>query len=146
MRWILVGGNSRYIEEKYMDLLLNKKIIIWGYEKELTSFYPMCDVYWNPDRTGAAGSISRAMRCGLPIIITNFPSDILPYIGKENVIDGDYEACKEYAENLYTDREFYEEKSKLMKERTEMMVGTQHITKLLEVGEKLYREMYCSGK
>lgn len=138
--WILVGGSSRYIEGRYRELLLNKKIIIWGYEMELASFYPMCDIYWNPNRMGAAGSIRWAMGCGLPIVITNFPSDILPYIGKENVIDGDYEACKEYVENLYVEREFYEEKSKLMKERTEMMVGTQHITKLLEVGENLYRE------
>ncbi len=148
VRWILVGGKiCDYIRECYWELLLNRKIIEWGYEDDLIGFYAICDIYWNPNRMGAGGSIGSAMRCGLPIVTTNFPSDVLPRLGNENAIDGDYEACKEYVKNLYNDRKLYQEKSELMKARMKISGVPQYVAKLLETGEKLCLEgEKCSEK
>ena len=78
-------------DTQFEKLVLEGRIIKWGYENDLIGFYNgICDVYWNPNRMGAGGSIGSAMRCGLPIVTTNFPSDVLPRLGLENVVDGDY--------------------------------------------------------
>lgn len=138
--WILVGEKiNNYFIEYHQELVAKKQIIAWGYEMNLQAFYAMCDIYWNPDRMGAAGSMGLAMKCGMPIVTTTYPSDILPRLGMENAINGGYDECKKYVERLYNDPAFYREKSQLMKDR--MSISTventmeEYISKLLEVGE-----------
>lgn len=134
--WILVGEKiGSYVKEQYGSLFAEKRIIEWGYEKDLIGFYTMCDVYWNPNRMGAGGSIVGAMRCGIPIVTTDFPSDILPRLGKENAIKGGYGDCRRYVERLYKDPAFYMEKSELMRERMKISSVAEYVRKLLEVGE-----------
>lgn len=133
--WILVGEKiGSYIKEFNEDLFQNRQIIEWGYEKTLSSFYALCDVYWNPKRMGAGGSMASAMRCGIPIVTTTFPSDILPRLGKENAVPGDYVDCKKQVERLYADKEFYREKSELMKNRMKISSVAEYVQKLLEAG------------
>lgn len=136
-RWILVSNSIRdYIKVRYGSLLEEGKIIDWGYESALSRLYGMCDIYWSPERNGSAGCVSQAMQCGLPVVLTTFPSDILPHIGKENAIEGGYAECKEYAERLYSDKELYKQKSQLMKEiYSGLMHGEgNYVRKLLEIG------------
>lgn len=133
--WILVGEKiGSYIKEFNEDLFQNGQIIEWGYEKNLFGFYALCDVYWNPKRMGAGGSMASAMRCGIPIVTTTFPSDILPRLGKENAVPGDYVDCKKQVERLYADKEFYQEKSELMKNRMKISSVAEYVQKLLEAG------------
>jgi len=135
--WILVGEKvGDVIREEYEELLERKKIICWGYEKDLPGMYELCDVYWNPDRMGAGGSIGTAMRCGLPIVTTRFPSDMLPRLGIENAVDGNYEKCEEYVEQLFLDKELYKEKSQLMKERMSISSVEQYICRLFEIADQ----------
>lgn len=132
--WILVGNKiSRYVRNCYEELFLNGQIIEWGYEKNLLGFYAICDVYWNPRRLGGGGSLVMAMRCGLPIITTDFFSDILSILGKENAVDN-YEDCRKYVEKLYGNEDFYYEKSQLMKDRINLFSVEECVRKLLEVG------------
>lgn len=133
--WILVGEKiGSYVKSYNADLFQNRQIIEWGYERNLSGFYALCDVYWNPRRMGAGGSIASAMRCGVPIVTTTFPSDILPRLGKENAIDGDYFECKKHVEKLYCDKVFYLQRSELMKSRMQISSVTEYVQKLLEVG------------
>lgn len=134
--WIIVGSRANdYAKDRYAELFLKNKIIEWGFEKNLSAFYALCDVYWNPDRMGGGGSIAMAMRCGVPVVTTRFPSDILPRLGLKNAVDGDYEDCKRYVEKLYHDKSFYQEISELMKERMKSSSVTEYVKKLLEVVE-----------
>lgn len=134
--WILVGEKiNGYVNEYYSELIMKEQIIEWGYEENLMSFYGICDIYWNPNRMGAGGSIAMAMRCGLPIVTTDFPSDVLPRLGMENAIKGDYFDCKKYVEKLYADDELYKEKSKLMQDRMHISSVEEYVRKLLEVGD-----------
>lgn len=145
--WILVGGKiCDYIRERYSDYLSDGKIVEWGYEEDLIGFYNICDIYWNPNRMGAGGSIGSAMRCGLPVVTTNFPSDVLPRLGMENAINGNYEDCKEYVKKLYDNPRLYKEKSELMKERMKISGVPQYVAQLLEVGEKLYLQRGASDE
>lgn len=136
-RWILVSDSIRdYIKVRYGSLLEEGRIIDWGYESNLSRLYGMCDIYWSPERNGSAGCVSEAMQCGLPIVLTTFPSDILPHIGEENAIAGGYTECKEYVECLYSDKELYRQKSQLMKERYNATIHGErgYVRKLLEIG------------
>lgn len=134
--WILVGRKiNNYVNEYHRELVAKKQIIEWGYEENLLAFYAMCDIYWNPDRMGASGSMTRAMRRGIPIVTTTFPSDVLPRLGIENAINGGYDECKKYVERLYHDPVFYREKSQLMKDRMGISSMEDYVSKLLEAGE-----------
>lgn len=136
-KWLLVGQEiCEYIKTKYKHYLAEGIVVIWGYERDLSGLYGMCDIFWNPNRNGAGGCISLAMQCGLPVVTTTFLSDVLSVLGKENAVDGGYAECVEYAEHLYFDREFRLMKGKLMQEVFYANVGnTGHYSKkLLEVG------------
>ena len=140
--WILVGAKiNNYINAYHSEFIAKKQIIEWGYEESLYAFYALCDIYWNPDRIGAGGSMVQAMKCGIPIVTTTFPSDVLPRLGIENAINGGYDECKKYVERLYNDPAFYHEKSQLMKDRTGAGVDAgkpileEYINKLFEAGE-----------
>lgn len=140
--WLLVGDAiCDYIKQAYAALLDEKRIIEWGFEKDLYGLYGMCDIFWNPDRNGAAGCIYMAMQCGIPIVSSAFPSDILPQLGRENAVEGDYSECKKYVDILYEDKEMRREKGKLMLERTRNNPGgvENYVKKLIEIGESIVK-------
>lgn len=139
--WILVGPKiCEYILSTYRGLLNQERIMFWGYETDLAGFYEICDIYWNPDRMGAGGSIATAMRCGLPIVTTDFPSDVLPRLGVENAIHGDYMDCLECVEKLYEDKEYRSMQGKKMMERMKISTVAEYVENLLHIGERAYRE------
>lgn len=136
-KWLLVGQEiCDYIKMAYTSFFDEGRIVKWGYETDLCALYGMCDIFWNPKRNGAGGCISRAMRCGLPIVTTTFPSDYLPVLGVENAVDGGYPECKEYVERLFFDKELRKQKGELMRQR--FIANTQgmedYMRKLLDIG------------
>lgn len=137
VKWLLVGQEiCEYIKVRYKNFLTDGDVVIWGYERDLSGLYGMCDIFWNPNRNGAGGCISLAMQCGLPVVTTTFPSDILSVLGKENAVNGGYAECAEYAERLYSDKDLRLLKSKLMQVVFCANVGNteNYAEKLLEVG------------
>lgn len=136
-KWLLVGREiCDYIESAYRIYLEEGRIIKWGYESDLYALYGMCDVFWNPKRSGAGGCIGRAMRCGLPIVTTKFPSDCLPVLGVENAVDGGYPECREYVERLFFDEELRKQKGQLMRQRFSANAQGMgdYVRKLLDIG------------
>lgn len=86
IKWILIGPN--FPNDKSLDKYVqNKQIILWGYERELPSLYNICDCFLNPARIGGGGSVALFVQCGKPAVVTNTPSDVLPFIGIENTVD-----------------------------------------------------------
>lgn len=139
-KWLLVGREiCDYIETAYPAYLEESRIVKWGYETDLYALYGMCDIFWNPIRNGAGGCMTRAMRCGLPIVTTAFPSDCLPVIGVENAVDGGYPECKEYVEQLFSDKELRIQKGELMRQR--FIANTKgmgnYVRKLLDIGFRI---------
>lgn len=136
-KWLLVGREiCDYLESVYISYFTEGRIIKWGYETDLYALYGMCDIFWNPKRNGAGGCMTRAMRCGLPIVTTTFPSDCLPVIGVENAVDGGYSECKAYVERLFLDEGLRKQKGELMRQR--FLANAQgmgdYVTKLLDIG------------
>lgn len=117
-KWLLVGNEiCDYLKIAYPSFFDEGRIVEWGYETDLCALYGMCDIFWNPERNGAWGCISRAMYCKIPIVTTTFLSDCLPILGMENAIDGGYPECKEYVERLFSDKELRKQKGELMRQR-----------------------------
>lgn len=139
--WILVGSKiCKYITSKYQALVQDSRIVFWGYEIDLPGFYGICDIYWNPNRMGSGGSIGTAMRCGLPVVMTDFPSDALPRVGIENVIHGDYNACYQEVEKLYSDKAYRLAIGEKMRQRMKISTISDYVKNLLRVGEEAYIE------
>lgn len=83
VRWILVGNIKNRLSV-LEDLIVSRKVIKWGYEKNLDALYRMCNIYLDPPRSGGGGSVAYAVQVGLPALVCNVPSDILPFLGVEN--------------------------------------------------------------
>ncbi len=139
-RWLLVGREiCDYIEKAYPSYFEEGRVVKWGYETDLYALYGMCDIFWNPIRNGAGGCMTRAMRCGLPIVTTAFPSDCLPVIGVENAVDGGYPECKKYVERLFSDKELRRRIGELMRQRfiANAKGMEEYVRKLLEIGYRI---------
>jgi hypothetical protein len=141
--WILVGTKSfNYIEEKYHSLIDERQVILWGYENDLQALYDICDVYINPNRMGGGASIFWAMLKSIPIATTNFYSDIMPALGIDNAIEGDYNDLIDYVLKLKNDKSFFNFKRNSIQKRADDMVATSQaaIKNILNLKENCYGE------
>ncbi len=133
--WVIIGGGiRRYISDIAGELFSEGRIIDVGYIKDMRSFYRICDVYWNPIRMGSGGTIYRAMLEGIPIVTTDYPSDILHRIGRDNAIHGDYEDCLVYLEKLYNNEDYRREIGELMLSRTKISSVQEYVSQILNAG------------
>lgn len=112
--WIIVGLTELpiYLLNNAEELILNKQIINWGYEKNLPALYKICDIFVNPNRTGGSGAIAIAAQQNLPIVITDYPSDALRWIHAENTVTDGYEGFEKEILRLINDKSYYETQSK----------------------------------
>jgi hypothetical protein len=78
-----------------------------------------------------------AMRCGLPLVTTRFPSDVLPRLGLENAVNGGYVECKKYVQKLHDDKDFYLQRSKLMKDRMQISSIETYIKLLISKSREI---------
>lgn len=102
LKWILVGANlpkSRQMK----NLLESGQVCDWGFERNLARLFRMCDAYINPPRVGGGGSIAMAIQVGLPAVISDITSDILPFVGAENCVHGGIEELLEFSAKLSRD-------------------------------------------
>lgn len=142
-KWLLAGREiCDYIKVVYQSFLEEGRIVKWGYEPDLCALYGMCDIFWNPKRSGAGGCIGQAMRCGIPIVTTTFPSDCLPVLGLENAVDGGYPECKEYVERLFLDNGLRKRKGLLMRQRFNANTKgmKDYVEKLLDIGFQIKKQ------
>ncbi len=136
-KWFVVGSIDKNIFSDYQDLIIYKKIIMISYERDLTGLYKLCNAYIEPDRTGGGTSVFWAMYQGMPIVISDFWSDILPTVGIENSIKGGYPNFGEYMKKLENDKAFYQENSALMKKRAYYSNIRQYILSLVKVADNM---------
>ncbi len=102
VRWILVG-NIKSKLSVLEDHIINRRVIKWGYEKNLDALYRMCDLYLDPPRSGGGGSVAYAVQVGIPALICNIPSDILPFLGAENSAENWKEQLKMLLKSIDSD-------------------------------------------
>lgn len=133
IKWILVGDPVKSTNSLFNQFLKDKRIINWGYEPHLENLYRMCDIYLNPNRSGAGVSIRRAMLIGLPIAITDYPSDALPCMPLECIVHGNYKELMEYVVKLYENRELYQSVSKKTLDRIKLFTSKSDAEKVLEI-------------
>ncbi|MEX3745391.1 MULTISPECIES: hypothetical protein [Lysinibacillus] len=106
MNWILVGSQApKYLIEQFDDSLL-KRIRHIPYETDLIALNEVCDVSINPNRIGGGYSVSSCMIVGTPVVMCNFESDGLVFLGRDNVSGDTYadlmdEIIKMYKHPLY---------------------------------------------
>lgn len=133
MKWILVG-NMYELENALMKrAAAEEQIIFWGYEENLESLYGMCDVCLNLPRRGGGISLRLAMKAGLPVATTDYPSGILNYMDSEQVVHGDCEALMAYVERLYQNPELYRQVSEECRRRIAKFSLASDVDKILAV-------------
>lgn len=116
-KWLIVGpGKLRHLEDEYQNLI-GHQVILVNYDNDLPSLYRICDAYLNPFRHGGGFSIAWAMYEGLPIIISNQPSDGLVYVGVENSCGSEPTDFLKELESLNNNPDYKLNKQKIMKER-----------------------------
>lgn len=133
IKWILVGDNVESEDPLFNRFMAEKRIINWGREKRLEDLYQMCDIYLNPNRRGGGVSIRRAMCLGLPIAMTDFPSDALPCMPPAYIVHGDYRNLMEYVARLCENQDLYQRVSKATLRRMELFTAKSDVEKILEI-------------
>lgn len=73
--WVLVGDEVFSDSVSFNNLKNRHQIINFGWEEHIEAFYKICDVYLEPRRSGGSHGMRLAMRTGLPVIISDTPSD-----------------------------------------------------------------------
>ncbi len=136
IKWILVGDRVKCENRLFHCFLDEGRIIHWGHEDYLENLYGMCDIYLNPNRMGGGVSIRRAMWLGMPIVMTDFPSDALPCMPTDYVIHGGYGELMEYAARLSEDRELCQKVSEKTLEKIRTFTSKSDVEKILEVYEE----------
>lgn len=118
--WLLVGnGASSYIKEKYSNLLSSKRIIEWGFEKNLTGLCAACDAHIRPNMTGGSGATAIACQNGLPVVMTDFVCDPMRWLGRNYSSLHTEEDMITELKKLYMDSTYYN----LQRERVLQLVS-----------------------
>lgn len=142
IRWILVEDitymNSDFpLFKKYLE---SGRIIRWGYEYHLESLYKIVDVFLNPNRQGGGVAIRQAMAQGVPIAMTDFPSDNLGRM-QGHVVHGGYSNLMKYIQHLYHDREFWKSESQIMRDLMSDYLPHKDAEQVLQACEETWRRV-----
>lgn len=103
IKWMIIGIWRNEFDCLH-EFLHVGRIIYTGFENELPALYKLCDIFVNPIRSGGGGSIAMFIQQGGPAIISNTPSDILPFVGEENCVNGGIEEMFAAVEKIYHNR------------------------------------------
>lgn len=120
IKWLLVGDQIESNNCLFNFFVNQKRIILWGYEENLENLYQICDLYLNPNRIGGGVSIRLAMKQGLPIAMTDFPSDACSRMNPDHIVHGGYDKLMEYIVQLCDDPVLYK---KISQETRQMMAN-----------------------
>lgn len=113
--WLLIGNNApEYMHMKYSELFENKKIIEWGFEKNLAGLCSIGDITLRPNTTGSSGATAIAAQQGLPVVMTSFNCDPMRWIGNDYSKIDNYDGLVDEIIHLYEDKEYYSEKKNII--------------------------------
>lgn len=135
-KWILVGSNVESNNPNFNKFIREKRIIQWGYEKNLEELYSICDIYLNPIRTGGGVSIRLAMKCGIPIAMLDSYSDAKSRMRPEHIVNGGYRELMQYIQKLYNDRDLYNEVSVQTRKVMDDLLSESDGYKVLKICEE----------
>ena len=93
-----------------------------------------------PDRPGGGLSIRQAMREGLPVIMSDYPSDQKARMDEADLIIGGLENMMRHIKKLSSDKEFYELTSIRMKNAIKKYSPMKDARKLLAVCKEVRRK------
>ena len=137
VRWITVGSPIKEFNiPLFHKFKSDNRIIILGYEKNLISLYKICNAYLQPNRPGGGASIREAMREGLPIIITDYPSDAIAYLCKDDITHGDYIDLMQYISYLIHNKTGYQRASERAKKKIEHFTPEYDARKIIILCEQ----------
>lgn len=147
MVWILVGTDSfPYIQEQYDKLLRAGRIILWGYENELLTFYKRLDVsmFIYPETTGNAACAAYALWSETAVLTMRCNGDIASAIGIDNMIVNDIQEFERKIEELYNDPELLHQQWEREIEHFNGHMGTveNYARTILEIGDEIVREKF----
>lgn len=111
--WLLVGNRApEFMHKKYQILFDNKRIIEWGFEKNLASLCEVCNIHLRANNTGSSGATAIAAQQGLPIVMTNFICDSMRWLGYDYSNFTNWNQVIGEIIQLYTDKQYYIQKQK----------------------------------
>lgn len=145
--WIIVGGhgNFPYICEYYGNLLKEKRILLWGYETDLDTFYDRMGVklFISPKVPGNGGCAYKALRSGVPVLINEVDGDIEHLIGRSKMIRGGYEDLLSCAGMLYLNHEKLSEEAEKSKEIIRNLPTTrEYCEKIIEYAKEIIKDYF----
>lgn len=106
--WIIAGnGEFRELREEQRKLIDEGRIILWGYENNLDTFYIRigANIFISPKVTGNGGCAYKAMRSGTPVLINEVSGDIEHLVGKERMVMGGYDELMGSLEEYYLNKD-----------------------------------------
>ena len=133
---LLVGDGVGMFTKEYPKYIEDHRIVLWGYEDDLPSLYRICDVFFNPDRTGGGWSITWAIGEGLPVLSTDYPNDCSPLLGDMVVKDG-YDGIMREIKKMVSDKKCYEEWVVKTQERKMECSFDSKIKKLIQLCDEM---------
>ena len=141
MKWVLVEGTWPVVFTDPRTLALERagRIIHRGMEEHIESLYRLCDVFLNPNRQGGGTSIRRAMVMGLPIAMTDFPSDNLQRM-EGHVVHGGYPELMAYVRRLCHDAAFCASEGALMQSLMAKFSPQSDADQVLAICEETWRK------
>lgn len=111
--WLLVGNNAPdFMHKRYQFLFKDKRIIEWGFEKNLASLCEVCNIHLRANNTGSSGATAIAAQQGLPIVMTNFICDSMRWLGYDYSNLTNWSQVIDEIMQLYTDKQYYIQKQK----------------------------------
>lgn len=111
--WLLVGNSAPdFMHKRYQSLFDDKRIIEWGFEKNLASLCEICNIHLRLNNTGSSGATAIAVQQGLPIVMTNFICDPMRWLGYDYSNLTNWNQVIEEIMQLYTDKQYYLQKQK----------------------------------
>lgn len=125
--WLLVGNDApQYVKEKYGSLISSKRIIEWGFERNLIGICVACDVHIRSNMTGGSGATAIACQAGLPVVMTDFLCDPMRWLGRDfSSLRTDEDMIAEI-KHLYQDKGYYQQQSKRVQELVNRAVDADY--------------------
>ncbi len=94
-----------------------------GTVRDVLAVLELCDLYINPPRQGGGSSVVEAMYMGLPALSYNY-GDVFVNAGPDFCVETQEEML-EVLERYMTDKEFYQERSDMARERAAVLMDSK---------------------
>ncbi len=115
--WLIVGNIAlEYLKNCCKTLIDNRRIIMWGHEKNLIGLCTACDVVLRHNTTGGSGGTAIAAMQGLPVVMTNKICDASRWLGLDYSDITDEKGLIDEIKRLKSDRQYYLERQAKVRE------------------------------